>query len=238
MVAIPAADRVKPNGKVVALEPAEDSRDELLRYARNLKVEDAITLIDGEADKIPLDDEAVDVVLTRSVLIYVERKEEAIAEFLRVLRTNGTLVCWEPLSRNGYLRDVGFFNPETLAGLGDLGTFIHEIAKGRIEKYCSEMIDFTEHDLVDLCWKAGFRDISMEASRWVHLQTLQGDTPFDAIGWDSWKSPGLPPEREYLEQHLTADELEKFRSFVTELFEAGDVTVPSDGGLCLLKAVK
>ena len=58
------------------------------------------------------------------MLIYVERKEEAIAEFRRVLRPNGTLVCWEPLSRYGYLRNVGFFHPDNLADLGDLGSRI------------------------------------------------------------------------------------------------------------------
>ena len=149
-IAIPAAHRLKSNGKVIALEPAEDSRSELLRYAQNLDVGDVITVVDGHADDIPLDSETVDAVLTRSVLIYVANKEKAISEFYRVLYPNGTLVCSEPLNRYGYLRSAGFYHSEHLQGLGRLGERISDLVRQMTEGYCREMIDFAEHDL--LAW--------------------------------------------------------------------------------------
>ena len=167
MVAIPAAHRLNSNGKVIALEPTEDSRTELLRYAQDLEVGNVITVVDGQAEDILLDSETIDVVLTRSVLCYVANKEKAITEFCRVLRPNGTLVCWEPLNRYGYLRREGFYHSEYLQGLGKLGERISELIRDNVETYCKEMIDFTEHDLLEMCWKVGFRNVSVEGDRSV-----------------------------------------------------------------------
>ena len=46
-----------------------------------------------------LGDESVDVVTTRSVLVYVAAKQEAFREFYRVLRAGGRLSIFEPINR-------------------------------------------------------------------------------------------------------------------------------------------
>lgn len=237
-VTIPIADRVKPNGKVIALEPAEDSRKELLRYAQNFDVEDLVSIVDGEAKEVPLDNEAVDIVITRSVLCYVEGKEDAIAEFWRVLCMDGTFVCWEPLNRYGYLRKAGFFHSRYLQGLGDLGIRVSQLMTQCVETYCREMNDFTEHDLLEMCWNAGFRDVSVKADRSIRRHTFKGDNPLEAIGWDNRGAATQPTPHEYLAKHLSDEELEVFRSYVVRLFETEEVVVPFDGGRCLLKAIK
>ena len=237
-VAIPAAHRLNSNGKVIALEPAEDSRTELLRYAQESDVGNFITVVDGQAEDIPLDSESVDVVLTNSVLIYVLNKEKAITEFCRILRPNGTLVCSEPLNRYGYLRSEGFYHSEYLQGLGKLGERISELIREHTETYCKEMIDFTEHDLLRMCWKVGFRDVSVEGDRSVRRHTLKGDNPLEAIGWDYRGSATQPTPHEYLAQHLSLQELEEFCSYVKDLFQRGEISVVGDGGRCILRAVK
>lgn len=50
-------------------------------------------------------DAAVDVVTTRSVLIYVKDKAAALREFYRVLRPGGRVSMFEPINR--LMRDPG-----------------------------------------------------------------------------------------------------------------------------------
>jgi arsenite methyltransferase len=45
-----------------------------------------------------LEDASVDVVTTRSVLIYIDRKTAAFTEFFRVLRAGGRLSIFEPIN--------------------------------------------------------------------------------------------------------------------------------------------
>lgn len=238
LMAIPAAHRLKSKGKVIALEPAEDSRSELLRRAQDLDVGDVITVADGQAEDIFLDSESVDVVMTRSVLIYVANKEKAISEFYRVLCPNGTLVCSEPLNRYDYLRKGGFYHSEYLHGLGNLGERISALMQEHVETYCNEMIDFSENDLLEMCWKVGFRDVNMEADRRVWHHVLEGANPLEAIGWDYRGSATQPTPHEYLAQNLSPEELEEFCSYVNELFQRSEISLIGDGGRCMLRAVK
>lgn len=237
-VAIPAAHRLRSNGKVMALEPAGDSRTELLRYAQEWGVRDVITVVDGQSEDIPLGSETVDVVLTRSVLCYVTNKEQAITEFYRVLRPNGTLVCSEPLNRYDYLRSGGFYHSEYLQGLGKLGERISDLMRQRIEQYCRGMIDFTEHDLIEMCWKAGFREVVVESNRTVRNHPLKTDKPFEEIGWDYRGSATQPTPHEYLACYLSPEELEEFCSYVKKLFQTDEISVVVDGGRCILRSVK
>jgi ubiquinone/menaquinone biosynthesis C-methylase UbiE len=53
-------------------------------------------------DLSPLVDASVDVVTTRSVLIYVSAKQQAFKEFYRVLKPKGRLSIFEPINRFAY----------------------------------------------------------------------------------------------------------------------------------------
>ena len=52
-----------------------------------------------ELDEI--EDDSIDVVTTRSVLIYVKDKQRAFAEFHRVLRPGGRISLFKPINRFG-----------------------------------------------------------------------------------------------------------------------------------------
>ena len=168
----------------------------------------------------------------------LDHKKQAFAEFYRVLRSNGTLVCSEPLNRYGYLRSGDFYHSEYLQGLGKLGERISKLIREHMETYDKAMIDFTEHDLLEMCWKVGFRDVSVEVDRSVRRHTLKGDNPLEEIGWDYRGSARQPTAHEYLAHHLSPEELEEFCSYVNELFQRSEISVIADGGRCILRAVK
>ena len=237
-LSIPSAQRVQPNGIVIALEPAQDSRENLRSHSQKWHVEDSISVVGARAENIPLERETVDLAITRSTLIYVQDKERAIAESWRVLCPDGSLVLSEPLNRYNYLRDAGFYHSEYLAGLGALGGRISGLMRQFDETYCKLMIDFTEHDLVESCWRVGFSNVSVQANRSVSRRTLTGDNPFEAIGWNFRGAATQPTPHEYLAKHLSPIEMGEFTSFVNELFQREQVSFAVDGGRCIVRAVK
>jgi len=57
----------------------------------------------GDATKIPLPDDAFDVVTCQTLLMHLERPFDALREMLRILRPGGLLVCAEPNNLWNYL---------------------------------------------------------------------------------------------------------------------------------------
>ena len=108
-------------------------------------------------------DNSVDLVTTRSVLIYVKEKERAFREFLRVLRPGGRISLFEPINRFGIeerRRNWGFDLDEDAARLMERLTSL----AAEFQPSGDPMFDFDERDLLALAEKAGFFPI--ELSTW------------------------------------------------------------------------
>ena len=55
-----------------------------------------LAFVQGDATRIPLPDNAFDVVTCQTLLMHLARPLEALREMLRILRPGGLLVCVEP----------------------------------------------------------------------------------------------------------------------------------------------
>lgn len=85
-----AQRRVGARGKVYALDMTAAMRAKLRRILDAHAIGN-VEIIEGNAESIPLDDAAVDVVTSNGVLNLVPDKARAIAEIFRVLRPGGRL---------------------------------------------------------------------------------------------------------------------------------------------------
>ena len=66
-------------------------------------MEGRCSFVQASADALSgIPDGSVDAVTTRSVLIYVDRKQESFTEFYRVLKPGGRLSIFEPINRFGW----------------------------------------------------------------------------------------------------------------------------------------
>src|SRR3989344_2379389 len=77
--------------KSVGIDINEDSIEEAKEYAKLQNVEDKISFIKSNAESLPFEDESFDAVLCSNVTSFIKNKENAIKEYLRVLKTNGIL---------------------------------------------------------------------------------------------------------------------------------------------------
>ena len=142
-----------------------DVSDDLLQFCRgaatDLGVLDRCEFVRAPADKLDeLADASVDVVTTRSVLIYVVDKRAAFGEFARVLRPGGRISVFEPINRFA-LRTANTWAGYDLEPVGEIGEKLRAVYESLQPRDSDPMLDFDERDLIGLAQEAGFFPIEL-----------------------------------------------------------------------------
>src|SRR5215472_2608171 len=97
LIAFGALERLGPSGRVIFSDISQDRLDHCRKAADAEGLLDRCSFILAAADRLTgMADGSVDVVTTRSVLIYVKDKAAALREFYRVLKPGGRLACSSP----------------------------------------------------------------------------------------------------------------------------------------------
>lgn len=191
LLALGAAERVGEDGDVFAVDVSVDCLDEVRRVATASNV---FYLI-GSADVLPLPDESADVVLTRSVLIYVHDKVEAAREFFRVLRSGGRVSIFEPInSRRTRISDAVDF--------GELSGLVEEWEAEVDARADDPMLDFDETDLEEFFASAGFESLQLDLR--PGETELSPDRWLTAIG-----APGRKSVLEVWRERFRAEQLDQ-----------------------------
>lgn len=86
-----AARRVGPTGRAIGVDPTRAMRELAERAAREAGVGERVTVLEGDTQVLPVDDEAIDVVISNGVLNLSTDKDAAFREIWRVLRPGGRL---------------------------------------------------------------------------------------------------------------------------------------------------
>ncbi|MEU4483149.1 class I SAM-dependent methyltransferase [Micromonospora sp. NPDC023966] len=220
LIGFGALDRLGPDGHVIFSDISLDVLDECRRTASG---DGRCSFVVASADDlVGIADASVDVVTTRSVLIYSDRKAAAFAEFFRVLRPGGRISLFEPI--NGF---VVRLRPDDLFGMGkspvnDLIAKVRDVYRSTTEETTRPMMDFDERDLVDWALAAGFEAVELD-------YRAQVDVPADPIGdWETLKrlapNPLVPTYGEAIAAALTDDERERLDTYMTALAAAGTPT--------------
>jgi ubiquinone/menaquinone biosynthesis C-methylase UbiE len=163
LVAFGALGRVGENGKVIFSDISDPLLELCRTAAKDLGVADRCEFRLMSADRLDLADASVDVVTTRSVLIYLEDKKKCLEEFYRVLNPGGRLSLFEPIA-DVYM-SLG--RPNNLMGLelNISDEILHKIAEGRRSVNNgkdSTLFGFDERDFFRWADECGFAEIDIE----------------------------------------------------------------------------
>jgi len=205
-------------GHVVFSDISVDCLDFCREAAASLGLSGRCSFVRAAAEDLRgVEDASVDVVTTRSVLIYVPDKACAFAEFLRVLRPGGRISLFEPINRFGLdERKQGFWGYPG-DGLADLAARIDRVYE-EIQPPDDPMIDFDERDLVRLAEEAGFFPVELD----LHAVVRRSEPrPWDAFLRSSG-NPKIPTIGEAIDQALTPEERERFVDHLRPLVEEGE----------------
>ena len=199
LLTLGAVERVGPDGDVIALDISVDALEELRAHTAAAN----ISYLVGQADVLPLRDASIDVVVTRSVLIYVDDKAEVAREFERVLRPGGRVSLFEPINRH----NLRLWQAVDLSALGDLGERVQEWTEASYANSADPMLNFDEADLERFFAKAGFADVAVELA--TTENEVEGDRYLNQVG-----APGRPTVLERWAGEFAPDEVERLADFV------------------------
>jgi len=239
LIALGALPLVGDEGRVVFADVSQELLDVSRELARELDALARCDFVLARAEDLgPIADESVDVVTTRSVVIYVEEKRKAFAEFHRVLRPGGRLSIFEPINRFAYPEPEGRFGGFDLTEVAPLVKRVKDTHHRLAGPGEATLTDFDERDLLEFAERAGFRtvDLTYEAE----IEHGGGAHWGGDLSWDTLlrvaPNPLAPSLGETIDQALTPEEAERFVAHMRPLFEAKEGT--SRSAVAYLRATK
>jgi len=177
-------------------------------------------VVNSADDLRDISDRSVDVVTTRSVLIYVDRKDRAFAEFFRVLRPGGRISLGEPINRFSFPEPRGRFLGYDVTPVVEIADTLEAFFDREERPKIGAMMDFDERDLIAIAEHTGFQNIQLDL-----LADIKPPRPQD---WTRFiQSAGNPLSstlEEAMNASLTPVEREHFTTHLKPLVESGTGT--------------
>lgn len=212
-----AAEAAKAVG-VLGLVAGLDISEAALADARRLVVpspdDSSITWHTGSVRDIPFPDASFDAVVQRSVLMYVEEKRAAAAEYRRVLRPGGRVSLFEPINA-GAVDDWRM----DLTPVRRLHERVNAAEAALRVTTCQPMLDFDAEGLSSL-----FRE------QFATVRTTSHGITWTPASGDEWlrhieqqPNPWWPTRRDLITQALDGD-AERYIEFIASRMERGAYT--------------
>ncbi|MCI0554749.1 MAG: methyltransferase domain-containing protein [Anaerolineae bacterium] len=214
-----------PTSKVIFSDISQDLLDHAQSIADEMQVQGRCTFLRASAEDLTaVSDASIDVVTTRSVLIYVPAKQKAFNEFFRVLKPQGRLSIFEPINRFGWPEPrhlyIGYDITPVIEIADKLKALYHRLQPSDSDP----MLDFDERDLIVFAERAGFKEVYLELRVEVKPPTL-------ISSWETFLhlagNPKIPTLEEAMNQTLTPDETERFTAHLRPLVDSKQGTTRS-----------
>jgi arsenite methyltransferase len=218
LIGFGALDRVGPSGHVIFSDISSALIERCRATAQQLAVLDRCRFVTSGADSLhDIGDASVDVVTTRSVLIYVDRKDRAFAEFFRVLRPDGRISIGEPINRFSYPEPRGRFLGYDVMPVAEIVDKLEAFFDREERPKISAMMDFDERDLIAIAQRTGFGNIHLDLQADIKAPRAEDWTRFVQVAGN----PLSPTLEEAMIASLTSDERERFTAHLKPLVESG-----------------
>lgn len=207
-------------GRVVFTDISDQLLARCRQIASELGVSERCRFLSTPAETLHgVEDGSVDVVTTRSVLIYVDDKASSFTAFWRVLKPGGRVSLFEPI--NGRFAAL---NRETMFGfevapVADLASRVQAVFEAAAPAD-GAMMGFDESDLLQLAESAGFSEVNVS----LELSSTVG-APFAALSWKQLMTmrpnPNAPSYGEAIDRALTGEEAQRLEEHLRHLMESG-----------------
>jgi arsenite methyltransferase len=221
-----ALELVGATGRVIFSDISERLVEFTRAAAEQIGVLDRCSFVTAGAEDLrAIESESVDLVATRSVLIYVNDKPRAFREFFRVLKPGGRTALFEPIDDqrmteySDYWRRRAWADPDSKEGapIKDLLERLDGHWEKRYRHVNDAMLNFNERDLVMMSVAAGFAG--------VHTELDLGAGPTPPANWDtlmnSSGNPLIPTNGEVIREIFSAEEQARFEQHLRPLVERG-----------------
>jgi arsenite methyltransferase len=213
LIGLEALERVGPTGHVIF----SDVSSALLEHARATvdsrgATDRATFVLTGAQELAAIPDASVDVIVTRSVLMYVLDKAQAFSAMLRALRGGGRVSLFEPINRLMFPEPEGRFWGYDVSAVTELAAKVKaEFTRREAPAATATMMDFDDRDLAQLAHAAGFERVHVECHIDLEPGSIMRSVSLSAL-LDSAPNPLAPTLREAAHTSLSRPEQHRFLS--------------------------
>lgn len=231
LLAFGALDRVGEQGKIILSDISQDLLDYCQALAQQMGVLHRCQFLRASADDLSaLASSSVEVVTTRSVLIYVTAKQQAFHEFYRVLKQGGRLSIFEPINRFNCPEPSHLFWGYDVTPVREMAHKVRAVYERIHPPESSPMVDFDERDLLTFAEQAGFAEIHLDLQ--IEIKQPKSLDHMDETQKPRWETfvrsagnPLSPTLEEAMAQVLTPSKAEQFTAYLRPLVETNQRSV-------------
>lgn len=218
LIAFGALEKVTTS-RVIFSDISQDLLDHAESLAQEMNVLDRCQFVNVSADDLSMiEDASVDVVTTRSVLIYVSAKQQAFQEFYRVLKPGGRLSIFEPINRFAYPEPLHIFCGYNVQPVAEIAQKLKAHYERIQPSDTDPMGDFDERDLVSFAEHVGFNEVHLELK--IEINPMP-----DKMTWEQFlhyaPNPKVPTIEEAMQEALTPEEANALSLVLRPLVEQG-----------------
>lgn len=218
LIAFGALERF-PMSRVIFCDISQDLLDHARSLAREMQLIDRCQFIRNSADDLSgIENQSVDVVTTRSVLIYVAAKQQAFHEFQRVLKPGGRVSLFEPIGRFSDPEPPDLFGGYDVAPVREIAKKLKLLYERLQPSDRDPMLDFDERDLLSFAEKAGFAELHLELQ--LEVKPIAEQISWERFLHTAW-NPKIPTLEEAMREALTPDEIDTLTLHLRPLVEQG-----------------
>src|SRR5207302_5003667 len=222
-IAFGALPLVGEQGKVIFCDVSHQLLERCHALAHKRGVLDRCQFLAASADNLSLiETNSADVVTTRSVLIYVKEKQQAIQEFYRVLKPKGRLSIFEPIPQLVYPEPPNLFYGYDMTPMMSISKKLHAVYD---QVQPRELLNLGVQDLLTFVKDAGFSEVYLALQVAIVPDTAHNDSAVQKSSWEAFlqksRHPFVPTIKEMMHRALTLDEAEQLTSYLRPLVEAG-----------------
>jgi arsenite methyltransferase len=224
IVAFQAIERVGPTLRVWITDVSEPMLRHAEAHAVAHGVQAQCRFLRCAADRLEgMADASVDVIVTRSVLAYVNDKTAALREFHRVLKPGGRISLAEPVMQDDALAARAMkavIDSKPAGGVSPLMVLLHRWKAAQYpdteEKIRqSPIANYSERDLIRFAQAAGLTDIHLE----LHIDVV----PSIVHSWEAFINssphPLAPPLRAIMAEQFSPEERALFEQSMRPVLE-------------------
>jgi ubiquinone/menaquinone biosynthesis C-methylase UbiE len=218
LIAFGALDKVNTS-RVIFSDISQDLLDHVQALAQEMNILDRCQFVKTSADDLSvMEDASVDVVTTRSVLIYVPAKQRAFQEFYRVLKPGGRLSIFEPINRFAYPEPPNLFVGYDVQPVAEIAQKLKAHFEQIQPSDTDPMFNFDERGLVSFAEQAGFHEVYLELT--IEVKPIP-----DKMTWEQFlhytANPKVPSIEEAMQETLQPEEINRLTAHLRPLVEQG-----------------
>jgi ubiquinone/menaquinone biosynthesis C-methylase UbiE len=219
LLGLDALRRVGPDGRVIFSDVSAPALDDCRIEAERISASDRSSFVCASAtDLSGITGGSVDVVVERAVLLFIEDRAHAFAEYHRVLRPDGRLSLAEPLNSWMSVDRPGYLWGYDVTPATDLERKLRDAERIGGGADDDLLCGFDDRDLVAMARAAGFERIEVQTELALAPPPVRDDID---VFLDTAPNPLAATTRALMSAALSPEEAQRFTTVLGDAMRNG-----------------